>query len=86
MVCAFCLYIERLWRTVKYEEVYINDYRLANFFLRYNEHHQLSHLGYPTPATVFSQLLTFECFLRLVNVYTWRSAALEADVLEKPNV
>ena len=53
--------IERLWRTVKQEEVYIKDYRtpreaaqqLENFFIRYNEHCQHSSLGYQTPATVY---------------------------------
>ena len=55
------VFIERLWRTVKYEEVYIKDYRtpreatreLDRFFVRYNEHRQHSSLGYQTPATVY---------------------------------
>src|ERR671915_1047119 len=50
--------VERLWRTVKYEEVYLHDYRtpreaaqqLERFFIRYNEHRQHSLLGYQTPA------------------------------------
>ena len=54
--------IERLWRTVKYEEVYLKDYRtpreaaqqLETFFIRYNEHRQHSSLGYQTPATVYA--------------------------------
>jgi putative transposase len=56
------VFIERLWRTVKYEEVYLKDYRtpteaaeqLEAFFIRYNEHRQHSSLGYQTPATVYS--------------------------------
>ena len=56
------VFIERLWRTVKYEEVYLKDYRtpreaaqqLETFFIRYNEHRQHSSLGYQTPATVYA--------------------------------
>jgi putative transposase len=56
------IFIERLWRTVKYEEVYLKDYRtpreaaqqLERFFIRYNEHRQHSSLGYQTPATVYA--------------------------------
>jgi putative transposase len=55
------VFVERLWRTVKYEEVYLHDYRtpreatqrLAQFFVRYNEHRQHSSLGYQTPAAVY---------------------------------
>jgi putative transposase len=55
------VFVERLWRTVKYEEVYLHDYQtpreatqgLARFFRRYNEHRQHSSLGYQTPATVY---------------------------------
>jgi putative transposase len=56
------VFIERLWRTVKQEEVYLKDYRtpreavqqLETFFIRYNEHRQHSSLGYQTPATVYA--------------------------------
>ena len=56
------IFIERLWRTVKYEEVYLKDYRtpreaaqqLERFFIRYNAHRQHSSLGYQTPATVYA--------------------------------
>jgi putative transposase len=54
------IFIERLWRTVKYEEVYLNDYesvpiarkRLKDFFTFYNfeRHHQS--LDYKKPAEV----------------------------------
>ena len=55
------VFVERLWRTVKYEEVYLHDYgtpreatqRLAMYFVRYNEHRQHSSLGYQTPAAVY---------------------------------
>jgi putative transposase len=53
--------VERLWRTVKYEEVYLQDYetpreatqQLGRFFVRYNEQRQHQALGYQTPATVY---------------------------------
>lgn len=56
------VFIERLWRTVKYEEVYLKDYhtpreaaqQLEAFFVRYNEDRQHSSLGYQTPAMVYA--------------------------------
>lgn len=55
------IFIERLWRTVKYEEVYLKDYRnvpdavnnLGNFFRRYNEYRPHQSLEYKTPAEVY---------------------------------
>jgi putative transposase len=55
------VFVERLWRTVKYEEVYLKDYEtprqatqaLARFFVRYNEQRQHQALGYQTPAAVY---------------------------------
>lgn len=54
------IFIERLWRSVKYEEVYLKDYAsikeakagLASYFNFYNfeRHHQ--HLNYKKPAEV----------------------------------
>jgi putative transposase len=55
------VFVERLWRTVKYEEVYLKDYEtpreaiqgLAAFFVRYNEQRQHQALDYQTPAAVY---------------------------------
>jgi putative transposase len=55
------VFVERLWRTVKYEEVYLKDYetpreaaqQLGQFFVRYNEQRQHQALGYQTPAVVY---------------------------------
>ena len=57
------IFIERLWRSVKYEEVYLNDYdslttarrRLRDYFNFYNQQrfHQL--LNYRTPHEVYFQ-------------------------------
>jgi putative transposase len=55
------VFVERLWRTVKYEEVYLKDDEtpreamqgLATFFVRYNEWRQHQALEYQTPAAVY---------------------------------
>ena len=55
------VFVERLWRTVKYEEVYVKDYEtpreaiqgLGTFFVRYNEWRQHQSLDYQTPAAVY---------------------------------
>jgi putative transposase len=57
------IFVERLWRTVKYEEVYLKDYdtvptalaNLKQYFLFYNEQRLHQALDYQTPAAVFAQ-------------------------------
>lgn len=54
------IFVERLWRTVKYEEVYIKDYlgvteavsNLKAYFTFYNEERLHQSLNYRTPAEV----------------------------------
>lgn len=54
------IFTERLWRSVKYEEVYIKDYRdyrdardgLGNYFLFYNNRRHHQSLGYKTPSEI----------------------------------
>ncbi len=56
------LFIERLWRTVKYEEVYLKAYQngrdarvgIGNYFYFYNAERPHQSLGYLTPAEVFA--------------------------------
>ena len=56
------LFIERLWRSVKYEEVYLKAYQdgtearigLGNYFHFYNSERPHQALGYRTPAEVFT--------------------------------
>jgi len=55
------IFIERLWRTVKYEEVYIHSYdtvkeareSLDNYFRFYNSERLHQSLGYRTPQEVY---------------------------------
>jgi putative transposase len=55
------VFVERLWRTVKYENVYLNDYGsvtechrgLSAFFQRYNNRREHQSLDYKFPAEVY---------------------------------
>jgi putative transposase len=55
------IFIERLWRSVKYEEVYLTEYTaprdarigLGRYLTHYNEKRPHSALGYQTPEAVY---------------------------------
>jgi putative transposase len=57
------IFTERLWRSVKYEEVYLHEYTtpkearqaLKEYFLFYNQKRLHQSLDYQTPATVYFQ-------------------------------
>ena len=59
--CMDNIFTERLWRTVKYEDVYIKDYTtprelrsgLSEFFIKYNTRRGHQSLGYKTPAELY---------------------------------
>lgn len=57
------IFVERIWRSVKYEEVYLKDYEnvmeakqgLSDYFEFYNCERWHQSLGYQTPETVYRQ-------------------------------
>jgi putative transposase len=59
--CLDNVFVERLWRTVKYEDVYLHRYEsvpqlrtgLVRFFPFYNEERPHQSLGYRTPGEVY---------------------------------
>jgi len=59
--CMDNIFTERLWRTVKYEDVYIKDYStprelrrgMTDFFTKYNTKRPHQSLDYKTPAEVY---------------------------------
>ncbi len=59
--CLDNIFIERLWRSLKYEEVYLRDYTrvpearsgISNWFRFYNHQRFHQSLDYRTPAAVF---------------------------------
>lgn len=59
--CSDNIFIERLWRSVKYEEVYLKDYAnvkeaitgLSSYFMFYNTERLHQSLGYRTPQQVY---------------------------------
>jgi putative transposase len=61
--CLDNIFIERLWRSLKYEEVYLRDYRLipeartgiGRWFQFYNNERPHQSLGYRTPAAVYGK-------------------------------
>ena len=61
--CLDNVFVERLWRTVKYEDIYLWQYEavpqlqqgLGGYFPYYNEERLHQALDYRTPATVYRQ-------------------------------
>lgn len=55
------IFVERLWRTVKYEEIYLKQHNsmqalligLTDYFLFYNQERRHQSLGYKTPDDVY---------------------------------
>lgn len=61
--CMDNIFVERLWRSVKYEEVYLKDYEtvpeavqgLGAYFKFYNRERLHQSLGYRTPERVYRE-------------------------------
>jgi putative transposase len=61
--CFDNIFVERLWRTVKYEEVYLKEYAdvweaeesLKRYFYFYNHERPHQSLRYKTPAEIYDQ-------------------------------
>ena len=59
--CLDNVFVERLWRTVKYEDIYLRAYErvpeltqgLGRYFPFYNEERLHQALDYQTPAAVY---------------------------------
>ena len=57
------IFIERFWRTIKYEDIYLKDYEtvpaleigLTDYFQFYNHQRLHQSLGYRSPADVYQQ-------------------------------
>jgi putative transposase len=64
--CLDNVFVERLWRTVKYEDVYLRGYEtvpelttgMSRFFPFYNEDRRHQSLGYQRPAEVYRRGIT----------------------------
>jgi putative transposase len=61
--CLDNVFVERLWRTVKYEDIYLRGYEavphlrqgLGRYFPYYNQERPHQALGYRTPAAVYQR-------------------------------
>ena len=59
--CMDNIFTERLWRNVKYEDIYIKEYNspqearlgLMDYFYKYNNRRPHQSLNYLTPAEVY---------------------------------
>jgi len=76
--CFDNIFIERLWRSVKVEEVYLRDYQtvaeatlgLGRYFEFHNNERLHEHLGYRTPAEVYGEAVATPVALRAPSVAT----------------
>lgn len=75
--CLDNIFIERLWRTVKQQDVYIKHYEsvtecregLTIFFDKYNNYRPHQSLNYKTPAEVYFGQNKKPAFIEQINIY-----------------
>jgi len=68
--------IERFWRTIKYEEIYLNDYKsmselrysIDNYIVKYNSRRLHSAIGNKTPNEIYDKCM---------NTLTWENQGLQ---------
>ena len=58
--CMDNIFTERLWRSVKYDEVYLHDYQSPEYFKKYNKTRLHQSLQYNTPAEIHFGIKTLK--------------------------
>ena len=74
--CMDNVFVERLWRSVKYEEVYLKAYQngsearrgIGAYLVFYNQERPHQALGYRTPGQVFQEEGTARCLPRIPHL------------------
>ena len=69
------IFVERLWRTVKYEEVYLKQHDtvqslligLTDYFVFYNQERHHQSLGYKTPDRVYQTAIIVDPEIRTID-------------------
>ena len=85
------IFVERLWRNVKYEDVYLKGYAtvgelllgLSDYFVLYNSRRPHQSLQYKTPDVVYASASGGGAMI--VDKYGEKAGAADLGVCQKPN-